>query len=266
MKRFCTAIVALLALFTAVLPAAAAPEIIAHRGASYDAPENTLASAKLAWKQNADAVEIDVYLTADRQIAVMHDSTTTRTTGVAMKIRTSDMAELRKLDAGKKKGPQWTGEKIPTLPEILKTLPDGKRLFIEIKCNSEILPYLLQTLDASGKNQAQIVVISFYADVIRDLEKLRPELMTYYLCSPRPANVDKLVRLARVIGTDGINGSAADGFNAEVIAKIRDAKMGAYVWTVDDPAVARRYAEMGIDGITTNRPAYLRSVLAATQK
>lgn len=257
MTRFCIILFVLLC----PLPAAAAPEIIAHRGASYDAPENTVAAAKLAWQQNADAVEIDVYLTTDKQIAVMHDSTTTRTTGVAMKISSSEMADLRKLDAGKWKAPRYAGEPIPTLQEVLRTLPEGKRLFVEVKCGAEIVPYLLRVLDDSGKDMKQIVVISFQADVVRDVEKARPELKTYYLCSPNAGNVDKLIRITRVIGSDGIDANGTKGFDGGVIAKIRAAGMGVYVWTIDSPAAARRYAQLGVDGITTNRPAYLRAVL-----
>lgn len=256
-------IVTLLVLSCAITAVWAAPEIIAHRGASYEAPENTLASAKLAWKQNADAVEIDVYLTADHQIAIMHDATTTRTTGVAMKMRTSELADLRKLDAGRWKGLKWAGEKIPTLAEELKLLPPGKKLFVEVKCGAEIVPYLLKAFDDSRVDPKQIVVISFQADVVRDVEKHRPGLRTYYLCSPNPRNVDKLLRVMRVIGTDGVNGGDSAGFNAEVFAKFRQAGFGVYVWTVDNPKVAQRYADLGVDGITTNRPAFMRDALAA---
>lgn len=260
MTRFFT----VLLVFLCILPAVAAPEIIAHRGASYEAPENTLPSFNLGWKQNTDACELDIYLTADRQIVVMHDAATTRTTGVNMKLRDSYLADLQELDAGKWKGPQWKGTRIPTLTEVLKSIPEGKRLFVEIKCGPEILPYLLPVFDASGKDPKQIVVISFYADVIRDLEKLRPQIKTYFLCSPKVANIDKLAREARVIGADGIDGQAAAGFDAAAIAKFRAQGLGVYVWTIDDIPTARKYADMGIDGITTDKPAYMRAALEQT--
>jgi len=254
-----------LIILSIVPAAAAAPEIIAHRGASYQAPENTVAAFNLAWKENADACELDCYLTADHQIAVMHDGTTARTTGVSMKMRTTEWADLRKLDAGKWKGRQYTGEKIPTLAEALKTMPAGKRFFVEVKCGAEIVPYLLQVFDASGKDTKQLVVISFYPEVIREVEKLRPQLKTYYLCSPKPANVEKLTRIAKVIGADGIDGNGTAGFDANVIAAFRKAGLGVYVWTIDDPTVARKYASLGIDGITTNKPAFMRTALAAEE-
>ncbi len=261
-----TRVCIVLTLILCSLPAAAAPEIVAHRGASYAAPENTVAAFDLAWRENADACELDCYLTADKQIAVLHDATTTRTTGVALRVRSSYLDELRRLDAGKWKSLRYTGEKIPTLAESLATMPKGKRFFVEVKCGAEIVPYLLPVLDASGKDLEQLVVISFNADVIRDVEKARPRLKTYYLCSPKAANAEKLIRIARVIGTDGINGAASKGFDESVIASFRAAGLGVYVWTIDDEASIRRYAGMGVDGITTNKPAYAKSIVTTPGK
>lgn len=261
MTRFCAVILILLCLS----PAIAAPEIIAHRGASYKAPENTVASYNLAWKEGTDACELDCYLTLDKQVVVMHDATTTRTTGVSMSLASSYLDDLRKLDAGSWKSPIYKGEKIPTLAEALATMPAGKQFFIEVKCGPAILPYLLQVLDASKKDPKQLVVISFNADVIRDLEKMRPSLTTYYLCSPKATNIDKLVETTHVIGTDGIDGAAGKGFDAAAIAKFRAAKLAVYVWTIDDEANIARYTSLGIDGITTNKPASTRSIASSVR-
>src|SRR5688572_19130995 len=109
------------ALFTT--PAAAAAdgpvEFIGHRGASFDAPENTVAAIKLAWEQKADGAEFDVYLTKDGKVAVIHDATTKRTAGADLKVAGSTLTELRALDVGRWKGEKFTGEKIPTLDEML---------------------------------------------------------------------------------------------------------------------------------------------------
>ncbi|MEW6306614.1 MAG: glycerophosphodiester phosphodiesterase family protein, partial [Verrucomicrobiota bacterium] len=105
-----------------------AVEIIAHRGASYDAPENTMASVKLGWKQKADGVEIDIWLTKDGKIILLHDENTKRTTGVDKKVHEQTFDELRRQDAGSWKDPKFKGEKLPTLDEVLKTVPKGKRL------------------------------------------------------------------------------------------------------------------------------------------
>jgi len=98
-------------------------EIIAHRGASHDAPENTLAAVNLAWQQNADAVEIDVHLSRDGQIVVIHDENTRKTAGLNKNVSEQTLAELRRLDVGRWKGRQWAGEKIPVLAEVLGALP-----------------------------------------------------------------------------------------------------------------------------------------------
>ncbi len=108
-------------------------KIIAHRGASFDAPENTLAAIRLAWQQQADAVEIDVHLSRDRHLVAIHDFNTRKTTGRNRPVARQTLAQLRTLDAGQWKHPRWRGEKIPTLEEVLATVPPGKRLFIEIK-------------------------------------------------------------------------------------------------------------------------------------
>ena len=102
-------------------------EIVAHRGASYDAPENTVAAIKLAWEQKADAAEFDVFLSKDGKIVVMHDKDTKRIAGVDRKVVDQTLAELRKLDVGRWKDAKFAGEKMPTLDEMLATVPEGKQ-------------------------------------------------------------------------------------------------------------------------------------------
>src|SRR5262245_4724666 len=105
--------------FVSMLSAAPKVEIVAHRGASYDAPENTLASLKLAWEQKADASEFDVFLSKDGKIVVIHDADTKRTAGVDKKVVSQTLDELRALDVGSWKNAKFKGEKIPTLDEML---------------------------------------------------------------------------------------------------------------------------------------------------
>ena len=160
---------------------AVAVEIIGHRGASHDAPENTLASVNLAWKRNADAVEIDCYLSKDGKIVVVHDKTTKRYGGPDKKIVDQTLAELRKIDVGRWKNAKFAGEQIPTLGEVLKTIPAGKRLFIEIKCGPEIVPELKRVLKAAGKKSTQTAVISFSHDVVTAVKKELPILQVYWV-------------------------------------------------------------------------------------
>jgi glycerophosphoryl diester phosphodiesterase len=233
-------------------------EIVAHRGASYTAPENTLAAIRLAWTIGVDAVEVDVHLTSDRHIVVMHDESTVRTTGVHRLIREHTLEELRVLDAGRWKGERWVGERIPLLAEVLATIPDGKRLFIEVKCGQEIISELLRIFDASGRKSEQMAIISFDAQVITTLKRVRPALQAYWLCIPRVGNVAELVETALAANADGIDAHANPAIDNAWINAVRNAGLMIYVWTVDDPAMALRMARLGVDGITTNRPEEIR--------
>src|SRR6478672_5367982 len=104
-------------------------QIIAHRGASFDAPENTLAAIRLGWDQGADGVEFDVRLSRDGQIVVIHDADTRRVANVDRLVSDQTVDELRQLDVGRWKGPQFAGERIPTLAEVLAIVPAGKTAF-----------------------------------------------------------------------------------------------------------------------------------------
>src|SRR5688572_14794281 len=162
-------------------------EIIAHRGASFDAPENTVTSIRLAWQQKADASEFDVFLSKDGKIVVIHDKDTKRVAGVNKKVVEQIFNELRQLDVGAWKGKQFAGERIPTLEEMLVTVPQGKRVLIEVKCGPEIIPELDRVLRASSLKSEQTAVISFHADVVAAAKKARPDLMAYWIVSLKPA-------------------------------------------------------------------------------
>lgn len=256
-----------LLVFTAVLAAAPKVEIVAHRGASHDAPENTLASLKLAWEQKADSSEFDVYLSKDGQIVVIHDADTKRTAGLDKKVVDQTVEELRRLDAGKWKGARFAGEKIPTLTEMLAAVPNGKKVFVEVKCGPEIVPELNRVLKSSGLKPEQTPVISFNAKVVAAVKKIRPDLPAYWIVSlnrkgQKPPTADELIAKSKEIVADGLDLSAVDLLDKPFSAKIKAAGLKLYVWTVDDLVVARRMVEIGADGITTNRPGWLREKLA----
>jgi len=247
-----------------------AVEIIGHRGASHDAPENTLASVNLAWKQQADAAEIDIYLTSDGRIVAIHDDTTKRTAGLDKRVDAQTLAELKTLDAGRWKNERYAGERIPTLEEVLATIPDGKRLFIEVKCGPEIIPKLKQTLKEAGKKPEQTAIISFSVDVVREAKRALPDLQVYLVAGFKqdkntkawmPA-VEELIDKARDAGVDGLDLNNVPILDAAMAAKVKQAGLGLYVWTVNEPADARRLRTAGVDGITTDRPGFLRDALS----
>ena len=134
-------------------------EIIAHRGSSYLAPENTRAAVELAWQEGADAVEGDFRLTADGHIVAMHDATLKRTAGVDRRVVQCSLEELRTYDVGSWKGPQFAGHCVPTLAELLATVPAGKRFFVEVKSDREIIEPLCRIVENCGLYPEQIVPI-----------------------------------------------------------------------------------------------------------
>jgi glycerophosphoryl diester phosphodiesterase len=253
-------------LFIAIMNSfsAFAAEIIAHRGASADAPENTLAAFHLAWEQKADAIELDVYATRDGKIAVIHDPNTKRTTGLNRKVDAQTMDELRKLDAGAWKADRWKGERIPSLDEVLAVMPAGKRVFVEIKCGPEILPELARVVAASPCKPNQVAIIGFGHETMKQAKALLPEHEVSWVVKPeknsagRKPSVEELIQKARDAGLDGLDLDQSFPIDAAFASKVREAKLKLYVWTVDSPKTAKALVAAGVDGITTNRPGLLR--------
>jgi glycerophosphoryl diester phosphodiesterase len=242
-------------------------EIVGHRGASFDAPENTVVAIKLAWEQKADASEFDVYLTKDGKLVVIHDATTKRTCGTELKVAESTLEELRKLDAGKWKGEKFAGEKLPTLDEMLATVPEGKRVFIEIKCGPEAVPEMDRVLRASKLKPEQACVISFNAYVVAASKKLRPDLQAFWIVSlntkGKPKTPEELIAKATAIKADGLDLSATAAVLDKAFGdKVKAAGLKLYVWTVDDPELAKKMIAAGAESITTNKPGWLREQLA----
>lgn len=254
-----------------------AVEIVAHRGASHDAPENTLAAQKLAWEQNADAVETDIHLTKDGRIIVSHDANTKRTTGTERVIAESTQAELRLLDAGRwgkfQEGGKFAGEKLPTLEEQLALIPAGKRLFVEIKSGPEIVPELARVLQAAGRDEKTITIISFNYASLQEVRKRLPAFPTQYLVSyraPDPTRpppkkkqptLDEVIAEAKAAKLTGLDLQHTWPLTSADAQKIKDAGLELHVWTVDEVDIARRWIGLGVKSITTNRPGWLREQL-----
>lgn len=241
-------------------------EIVAHRGASFLAPENTLAAVNLAWELGADAVEVDVHLSNDRRIMVIHDQDTLRTSGANHNVAQATALELRQLDAGSLKAKKYTGEKIPFLEEVLDTLPPGKKLFVEVKCGPEIVPHLRDLLKNSGK-LSQVIVISFDYAVAVKFKEIQPEVPVHFLKSTkkdahgaRPAYQEDLIEQALAGKLDGLGVHYA-GVTKKFAKAVYRAGLELYVWTVDDPLEARRLKNLEIDWLATNRPGWMREQL-----
>ncbi|MCP4710666.1 MAG: glycerophosphodiester phosphodiesterase [Planctomycetes bacterium] len=241
-------------------------EIIAHRGASYLAPENTMASVMLGWEKQAD-VEVDVHLSQDNRIVIIHDSTTKRTADQEFKVSETNYGVLSQLDAGSFKGERFAGEPIPLLADIIQTIPPQRKLYVEIKCGPEVLPILQRILNDSGKI-SQIVIIGFDLDTVVESKSLMPHIPTYWLKGTEKDKETKesiphdpqLVQMISEKGLDGLDVHYA-GVNTEFMNAVKAAGQKLYVWTVDDPKQAKHLIDLGVSGITTNRPEWLRNQL-----
>src|SRR6185436_9516801 len=187
----------------------------AHRGESYIAPENTMAAFELAWKNGETIVETDIHLTKDGQVVICHDADTFRTSGNKTKlvIKDSTLEEIRKVDVGAFKGPQWVGQKCPTLKELYDAMPAGTMCLTEIKSGIDVVPAFLEILKASGKGPEQIVVISFHADALAASKKALPGYKHYLLANHKKdkqgnllgkPGVDEWIAAAKRIGADGL--------------------------------------------------------------
>lgn len=244
-----------------------AVEIIAHRGASYDAPENTLSAMNLAWAQDADAIETDLWLSRDGKVVVIHDSDTKRMGGSTNKIATQTWEELQQVDVGAWKHEKFKGERIPTLQSILSSVPAGKRAVLEIKCGPEIVPELARVIGASKRKPSEVAIISFRFDALKASKEALPEVPHYFLSDykanrlGRLPDVGSLITQAKSARFDGLDLQFKFPIDKTFVKQVHDAGLKLVVWTVNDPAVARRLVEAGVDGITTDRPGWLREQL-----
>lgn len=255
----------------APLGQATAQAIVAHRGASADAPENTLAAFNLAWAQGADGIEGDFYLTSDGQIVCIHDKDTERTAGKKLSVAESTLEELRQLEYGSWKAEEFRGEQLPTLRQVLACVPDGKLMVIELKTGPEIVPKLKKDLAASQLEDDQILIISFQQDTIAACKEQLPGLRAHWLTSYKQdratgawhPSAEQIAETIRSCEADGLGTQGnREVVDADFIAQLRQRGLQEFhVWTIDSAEDARYYQQLGAIGITTNHPATIREAL-----
>lgn len=250
------------------------PLIIAHRGESFDAPENTLASINLAWERDADAVEVDVRLTKDKKVVVIHDKTTGRVGARNKRVKHQNLLELKELDVGSWKNEKFKNEKIPTLKEALKTVPENKKIIIEIKTSPKIIPFIKEEINLSGLKAQQIEIISFDYDAVKAAKKTMPQLKVLYLAdldyswmtkvfSPP---VEKLIEKVKAANLNGLNVWAGKLLTEKFAYSVKWSGLDLYVWTVNNPEHAKRLIDWRVDAITTDRAEWMKNHLKNNYK
>lgn len=248
------------------------PTVVAHRGASAQAPENTLPAIDLGAGMKADFVEIDVQLTKDDELVVIHDTTLDRTTDVESKfpdrapynVGDFTLEEIRTLDAGSWFSPEYAGTKVPTLQQVLDTLRGRAGLLLEVKSPAlypGIAEAVVAELDGEGWLQAnarsgRLVVQSFDWDFMAEFNSLAPKVPAGLLGGP-PSDAE-MAQLSTWADQINPNHNQVD---AEFIETVHGYGMVTWPYTVDDPERMSELAALGVDGIITNYPAVLIEVL-----
>lgn len=219
---------------------------IGHRGAMGYEPENTLKSFKKALKLNVDIIELDVHVCKSGELVVIHDEKVDRTTNGKGYVAEKTLKELRNLDAG-------SGEKIPTLVEVLNLIKKKAKINIELKGPKTAKP-VYEVIEDFTKNKRCIyndfIISSFYPSELKEFQKLNPKIKIGILIEKNPA---PFIELAATSGADSINISMKFT-NQELIKSAHNLGLKVYVWTVNSPKDIKRMKDMGVDAIFSNFP------------
>jgi glycerophosphoryl diester phosphodiesterase len=239
------------------------PIVVAHRGASGEAPENTLAAFRLAVAQGARYVECDVHLSADGAPVVIHDEKVDRTTNGTGDVARLSLAELRALDAGGWLGRSFAGEQLPTLAEALETCAGKARMFVELKRGGGVA-LVDAALTAIERAACDVAVISFGPEEVRVVAQRRPDLPLGFLIGRATLaqhGLERALRAAREMGASFFS-PQQDSVDGTLIDAAHAVGLPVSVWTVDDAARMTELADLGADAITTNLPALALRTLA----
>ncbi len=231
---------------------------IAHRGASAYEPENTLRAFERAIGMGATMMELDIHLSRDGQPVVVHDADLSRTTNGTGRVSELTLAEIRTLDAG-------LGERIPTLAEVIDLVRGRAQLYIELK-GQQTPAVVVDTLRAAGFVD-QAIVGSFFPWLPQKAKFLEPNIRTSVLVAWRDRQAD-FIDWALAVEADYIHPCWESGSSTphelltpELVAAIRRQGLGIVVWHEERPEELRELVQLDIDGICTNTPDILETIL-----
>ena len=237
------------------------PLVIAHRGASAAAPENTIAAFERALTDGADAIQLDVHLSRDDHPVVIHDPTLERTTNGSGPVRGHTMRELKRLDAGAWRGAAFAGQRLQTLQEVLERFRGRTKFWIELKGGPDLYPDveerivgLLEVYDVID----EALVQTFDPAALARLRAFSRELSLGAVLARGPLDVERDVPPAASAVCP-----SAEILGAPEREAIRRSGRQCNVWTVNEPALMDRLVDWSVDGIITDRPDLLRARLQA---
>jgi glycerophosphoryl diester phosphodiesterase len=225
--------------------------ITGHRGALGSEPENTLRSFRRAVQDGCDEIELDLRVTADDQLVVMHDATVDRTTDGTGDVEELTFGELQALDAG-------LGEQVPTWAETVAAI--GVRFQAEVKA-ARAVPLLVSSLQADPSLAARTMVTSSHAEILLAVRQAMASATTGLIFGRTPLVADVLALSRAAEAGTALCGIA--GLTVEGVAELHDEGLDVTAWPVPNASVFARAVELGVDGITTDHPDRLRAVVRA---
>ena len=239
-------------------------KIFAHKGASGYAPENTLIAIKKAIEMKVDGIEIDIQLTRDGRIVLMHDWKVDRTTTGRGYVYELDFDYIRTLDAGQWFTKDFIGEVVPTLEEVLDILPQDMMLNIEIKdtarYHSKIEEKLLEVLKKYPDKFENIIVSSFHHDKIKKLQVLEPKLKLALLTN------SEFIEIEKYLSTNGVSSYSyhpeINHVLKEDIEKLHAKGVKIFVWTVNKEEDLNYLVKLGVDGVISDYPDLMKELIS----
>lgn len=244
------------------------PIVVAHRGNSMRAPENTLASMREAFELGADVVELDLRLTQDGVPVLLHDATVDRTTNGTGPVSAMTLADVKELDAGSWKDQRYAGELVPTLTEALE-FGRGRGLLLIDAPRTDAIPAMVQAIDAAAMKDG-VLICGCYVDTAPDVHRCDSELQ---VCLNVDAEVEKLAQredksdfnrayIRQASRTQLGPLIVWHGYvTGELMQLAHRRGMAVWPWTIDDEPNMRRFIELGADAIVTNDPERLIRIL-----
>jgi glycerophosphoryl diester phosphodiesterase len=236
--------------------------VLGHRGASAEAPENTLAAFRRSLELGADGFELDVWRCGTGEAVVIHDADAARTGQAALAVKHAPLTRLRELDVGRWKGEAFTGERIPTLSQVLEAFPAA---VVNVELKSGRLPDLGLAVEVvrtlrQHRAEERAIVSSFGAALLGAFRSLAPDVATGFLVAPGAIAWARAAAAVRAIRPSAIHLAREMATAQRVDSWVRSG-MNVLVWTVDDPVEAERLARQGVAALVSNRPGLVREAV-----
>ena len=237
--------------------------LLGHRGAAAEAPANTVAAFRRAMESGADGVELDIHLTHDGRVVVIHDETVRSVTGLDRLVRELTLAQIQQLDAGSYFSPAFAGERIPTLDEALEAVGPDAVVNIELKgmgVAADGLERQMLRIVRAHDMADRVIASSFNPLRLMRLRALDPRIPRGMLYSPNSPVFVRQLWFLPLVQPDALHPHHSMVDEA-YMRRARKWGVRVNAWTVDDPAEAERLVRLGVDGIITNDPRHLREIV-----